>query len=588
MLSSRWPAAASAHATAVERRDLRLHAKAVPQRTLLERAASLVSLRDRMRSGRRRDAVTQAIRRFMVCVNELGDFDALPDLDGLPEAGSAELGDGDITTAADHGIVETDSDSAGSDRIGRLKPARPHLLRVFTTGEHQRSQKARRRWVSHPPAFNAFVEERRGASFPDGVTLPGHEIHARVAHFGHAKCLDLAFAFAQFLLPRRWRRRHTFVHDGKVWRQRIIPTGGSNSSQLCQEFLLSVALYVVDSLEGSGPEVDADVYIDNVRFLSSSLAMVDRAVELFYSTCAELAIGINEVKQVVLDDAGTTYDFLGVHYDHCALTTSLAQKSHTSLRALMGRLETMSTAEWEASTVRQLLSALGILQHGSIVLRKSRAPYYGVMKFFRRRASQGALLDGPARPWGALRHHMLEWCREVGGASETAVRRHWRGRTHDLRRAVLYTDASDGGYGAILFPDDGSCSIIAGRWSTAEIGAHINLKEAWALHYALVRLDLRGIHELEVRVDNTSVMYTVTGGSSKAFELNAAVGAIWALPQHALITSLSYVRSELNRSDFLSRLAPRRAFGARSNNPLAASAMERGVIDERCMILQWW
>ena len=131
---------------------------------------------------------------------------------------------------------------------------------------------------------------------------------------------------------------------------------------------------------------------------------------------------------------------------------------------------------------------------------RSRAPHYFAIKFMRKRASQGALLDAPARPWRRLRTDLLAWCDDVGAELPEGIEKTWpkRGRLCHRQRVTLYTDASESGYGAIAFFDDGRIAVVAGRWGPELLGCHINILEAEALYISLTTIDWAGTTEIEV------------------------------------------------------------------------------------------
>ena len=453
--------------------------------------------------------------------------------------------------------------------------------------------------MNHPPNFNKTVSERRAADDDDddpderqqqNIELPsGEPLHRKVQKWRFAKCVDFAFAFAQFALPRRLKRKFSFTYKGITYWLAIIPTGGANSSQISQEFLSQVCSVIRKIFNEKVTLIDTDVYIDNVRVMANDVKTLDDALDALFQLCQALQLTLNETLEEVLQLDGERYTFLGVDYDHQSRTTCLSEKTWQKISSYRNWLMNAPDEEWNHVTLRQLLQIYGTLNYATSVNRTCRGRFYYTHKFFRRRAAAEALLDEPARPWACIRAQLMKWI-EDGidnncSDGEKPLKRFWSDTPHDRRSAILYTDASDVGMGAILFRDDGSIAVFARSWSRREKKHHINVKEAIAVREALTHLDLRNIHDLQLRIDNTSTVYCSQKGSSKSFILNSVVEQIWDNGNFGKITSIEYIRSEDNRADALSRLLLEHRLCAKSNNPLLARALEYGRTDHPQIIV---
>lgn len=596
MLCNLWPwKRPSAHSTDAELIALPLHAKHVSQRTLVERLDQMRAIRAFIRNGAPHpgdsiDSVVASIAAFLGkrniksschgdcsallhvvdkqiaiferCLDELENFD-----DSVCEdVGEAELGAGDISTVTSAHIAEELDNACASHR--RVSPV-TSTIRTFTTPE--KDPPSRRRWVTHPPEFNDSVNEQREQHDDEDIRLHlphGTELYRRVREWTLGKCVDFAFAFAQFTLPRNIRHKFRFRFAGKMFQQIIIPTGGSTSSQITQAYLTVLGACVIHAC-GGPHAINIDTYIDNMRILANDPSSMARAVNTLYRLAHAFGLSINEPEEETMQQNGTSYTFLGVQYDHINGTTSLTEKFQAKLEAHQHALRFATDAAWEDITLRQLLSVFGCLCHASGVQQTSRSGYYYAHKFMRRRAAQNAELDKPARPWLCVRPLLLAWLDDTIGEGPHPRRVFWPSKLHQYRKALLYCDASDVGMGAIVYHSDGSAAVVARKWSKSQRTLHINIKEALAFFSALSAFDWSNTDQIEVRIDNTTVIHCAGKGTSRCHHLNAIIGDIWAHSAYCKVVDIAYVNTQSNRADGLSRIG--RDLVARTSSPLTAS-----------------
>ena len=175
----------------------------------------------------------------------------------------------------------------------------------------------------------------------------------------------------------------------------------------------------------------------------------------------------------------------------------------------------------------------------------------------------GTGLDEQVRPWTGSLRELQHWRAALLAAPALTHLMAQAGQPWN--KAVLFTDASDHGFGAVLFRLDGTTSIIAGRWTKDESNLHINCKEALVVKKALTSLDLRHLVALDLKIDNTSALFTIRSGTSKSHKLNEIVCDIWKVPEYSLIRSIEYVASGKNHADLPSRL--RRTLHIESRDP---------------------
>ena len=416
--------------------------------------------------------------------------------------------------------------------------------------------------MSHTPHFNdEYV-------IPE-YALPNPErLMKKVRKYAYAYNVDFKYYFAQFLLPERLGSLFIFRDAGKWYQLNTIPTGASSCPIIAQLFSESLAALLMSEFKN----IDVDTYIDNVRILTNDLDHLKSVLRRFFAICADFYIDINETyAEVIAQQDGQNYDFLGVHYNHKNASTCISSK--LKLKLLKGALllKTCPKRDIASISLRTLTSMLGVAQHAGLISGGCKSKHYHVMKFFRRRAAASAFLDAPGDLWPSILTNFIEWMLSEADKEP----RVWDDIAQSHRTAVIYTDASTIGMGAVMYKTDGSISIIAASW-TMEPKPHINILEAIAVRDALRTFRLADIDAIDLRVDNTSVMYCLQKTSSKSFDLNVIVGHITEHESWKKLVSISYVASQANRSDFFSRLANVN-FHVQVNNPLFGVLLQPSV-----------
>ena len=444
----------------------------------------------------------------------------------------------------------------GKNIFGKSVAPRANV-RAFSTAE--KTPPSRRRFVSHTPQFNDSADVPL-YSLPN----PGR-LMKKVKKFAYAYQVDFKFYFAQFLLPDRLQSVFLFRDAGRWWQLNTIPTGASSCPIIAQLFSESLTALLLAEFKN----IDADAYVDNVRILANDLSYLKVVLKRFFEICDEYRVEINEsYDEVITQQDGKVYDFLGVHYNHNDATTCISSKLKLKLLQGVRLLTECSPQQLPDISLRTLTSMLGVVQHAGLISGGCKSSYYHVMKFFRRRAAAGWYLDDAAQLWPSIMNTLKTWL----WTEAQKQPRVWKDEAPYHRTAVIYTDASTIGMGAVMFCCDGSISIIAKSWSMAE-KPHINILEAIAVRDTLKTFRLNGVDAIHLRVDNTSVIYSLQKTRSKSFDLNMIVGHITEHESWKKVISTSYVTSNENRSDLLSRLANINIH-MRFNNPLFGALLK--------------
>jgi hypothetical protein len=234
------------------------------------------------------------------------------------------------------------------------------------------------------------------------------------------------------------------------------------------------------------------------------------------------------------------------------------------------------------------------------------------IKWHRRRLSELAsgkkvVSDSITIPPGVWSH--LQASQKVLLSPHTVEKITGRGKAH------LFTDASQWGYGAVLFHPDGRFSIVGNKWSkndlkllqqqqpsstssstTSSISSspilmssssslNINVLESLAVEKAIstLKTTLDTFEEVVLHIDNTSVQFAIQKGNSRAESMAPYILRNTELMTPSTRWSVSRVTSESNPSDSFSReelvsiLAQQQKLRIVYEQPLAAvNENERG------------
>ena len=433
--------------------------------------------------------------------------------------------------------------------------------RVFSVVEEK---KGRRRWITHTPGTNKLMNKHAKAAMFFSLEPPGTMRGALKYQF--AGIADFKAYYNQFGLSQAlslWG----FSRGEKNFLLQTIPTGANFCPKLAHSFTLGILGLVKKKF----PLVHCDAYIDNVRFSGENEIYVGAAIKYFFNVCKCLCIEINESEEEVRSKMiERRYEFLGVVYDHKKKTSDLGGK-------MKEKISQISSEKMSVGSVRSFLSDYGVLGYAADVLGLCRGRYYFATKFLRRKCSEKAALEDKACPWPVAISTMLKWKDDI----EKSGPRKFSTTEKDVQRMMVYTDASDNGFGAVGYSSTGATFIFAGRWSPKQKREHINIKEAIAVLLTLKKLASikKFAEKIELKIDNTSAMFSLTKGASRSYKLNRVVTQIWDEVLWKQVECISYVRSEENHADLPSRLCA--GLFIISDNPFMAPSLLAGMRNRR-------
>lgn len=400
----------------------------------------------------------------------------------------------------------------------------------------------RRRFIAWPKGKNEdefYIPEvplQHVSNYLNAVRQPG------------AALFDLKASFYQIALPEKARSVFRMLgEDGVCYELIRLPMGYRISPELMQ--LLVSALSGDSSVVRDGfqapASVKVDVWIDNIR-VSGSEKEVRTLSSVIERRAALGGVTFGEVSHFTTD-----YTFIGVHFNHLSGTVSLAEKTLQRVR---------TAAPWDSMTLSQLESFASRCLFGAAVLGFSIFQYYFFFKFVRWKLSQ---LNRGLVDINDVADISLEALRAGSSLKQRLCDNTPRAITEFPSRveSVLVTDASNSGWGAVLFLNNGGVHVAGQRWQESEAllppdfdKIHISQKEARAILYGLVSFEDKLPDALKIYCDNTAVYCSAKKGSSKneGIALNCAAIDSFLNSRH-IDATFSYIRSDHNIADLPSR-----------------------------------
>lgn len=405
--------------------------------------------------------------------------------------------------------------------------------KLFTVYEEA---KHRQRVILWPEFLNESI------SYQSQFSLPGvREQLEDIRGVKWAVAFDLSASFYQCPLNDNVKNFFAFRTLTNVFRFTRMVMGFPPAAEVMHTVL------VVLSLEASRRcKVPCVVspYIDNARSGSSRREDVAVWGEAFKEVCAEAGATLN------VEDVNAPHQhgsFLGIDFDYAQGRARLTPKT-------LGKLQEVRKLVFKPFlSISEIFELFGQLFHASSVLRFP-IPYH-CLKFLSKRASAFSSHGNLALQttiWPCILNSLTNWIDEL-------LRNPWTDPLKAvLPHPILYTDASESGFGAVLFQTDGEVFKLSGRWSPLEASRRIEELEALAVTRALLFFgeSLRN-GQLTLRVDNTSVLHSVRKGYSRSYNLDKHIQETLRCLKDLQVdvVSVDYVPSAQNLADGPSRVS---------------------------------
>lgn len=416
---------------------------------------------------------------------------------------------------------------------------------AFTVFEDRGGGGGRQRFILWTKNFNEYLKSLYSPFVPlfspnfyvDAVTLP------------RASLRDLEVSFFQVPLPPAAQKCFVFKDDsGNMWAMTRLPMGLALAPEILHTLLSTLSFHPSFSSESPPLPVLTHCWIDNVRWSGEASAV--RAAAAAADARVRCAGGRWKAADSV--DEAQHYTFLGVDARHGAGGGGEVRPAEKVL-AKLGAAGERSVAAGE------LEALFGRLLWCSEVAAVCPAEFYFALKFGRRVANKlGRGVLGPddqVMVPASVRHQLRRW---------RSLVLKWRpvrplAEAEKGEKAVIFSDASDLGAGAVIVRGDRLVRCWGRRWSAAERDLHINVKEARALTEALAGAppDVSRC-DIDFFVDNTSALGAARRGTSTSAEMAAEVAALVREARRREVrATYQYVASLDNPADAPSRLVAR-------------------------------
>lgn len=393
------------------------------------------------------------------------------------------------------------------------------------------------------------------------LALPsGSDVVASVASEEAVALADLQAAFWQRSLPPRARPAYTFTTGGRFYAPTRMTMGATLSCYVMQLYTLGVAL------GGARPEADVvgagallrvrpserqiAVYIDNIRVSGERGFVVGHRARII-SFAERCRVTLQPADDYLSPPPPTAprYDFLGVEVARRSVRAR-ARRRREMVRTTLDIVRDSTSLGAAATLTGQLTWAAQIVR---LPLREHLPAILWL-----RRCANAAGKAPERRVLASLRQRL-----EVARLTLAVVQPRSTLERDDARDAdapaVVFSDASHVGWGAVLLAPEGGSLSFGGRWSAREPLPHINVLEGTAAVLAVEELlraeKVRGWpvrRRVLLWTDSMVLLGALRRGSSRSPELTAAVVAL-----HALLRDRSWrvehVPSERNPADAPSR-----------------------------------
>ena len=408
------------------------------------------------------------------------------------------------------------------------------FAQLFTVEE---PRKKRRRVILWPRTINEAIhrEEMPVPSLIGDVAEAYPLLNTRIL-------LDMPAAFYQLRLPMDIALTMGIKTKWGILVPSKLPMGIAYAPEMIQTILHCVVFRSCQQTHFANP-VQFHVHIDNVKLQHAEEPAVRRVADLIKAECHKWGLLINE-------ELGTTY--CGVEMAHAQNAVRVAP--HTLAKIPVSPPRCMAFAD-----LREIVSRI---IYAARVLRIPLACYYALIKNVRRIYSKFPAPNQSVVLWKLAYADLLAWI-------ELIHKNTWTCRPHktqvpscptdaennsDDRHLVLFTDASDIGYGALLLTP-GNLLSHSGRWDQKQLAYHITRKEMEAVAIAAKRwqAEIKNAKSLRIIVDNTSVLFSLKKGSSHSYWMNKSLLEALRNLSPLPFTTVEYISSAKMPADGLSR-----------------------------------
>lgn len=281
-------------------------------------------------------------------------------------------------------------------------------------------------------------------------------------------------------------------------------------------------------------------YVDNAKF-SGTYEAVCVAGDTYKDLCRECNIQLNAEENNIPANEQT---YVGVCWNHAELTRRLSEKFVTKLK----HLEICS--QMSLADARKIF---GLLFFGSRVLRHSLVGHFYEIKFYRHLSSSTNEHEKQSCP---VKKQLEDWRDFLIQNRKTECRTSMEPKDLDC---VIYTDASNWGFGHMFFAEGQLISYHCSAWNRKQMGLDINAKELYTPARAIVRYKklILQSNGTALLMDNKAAIAAIVNGTcasqtlaKQLFHFTKQISAGNLVNKLRLI---AYVKTEDNLADNCSR-----------------------------------
>ncbi|CAH2095188.1 unnamed protein product [Euphydryas editha] len=343
--------------------------------------------------------------------------------------------------------------------------------------------------------------------------------------------IDLSQAYFHLNIAKEHRRFLRLSYNGELLQMTCLPFGLSSAPRIFATLTNWIAEYL------RRHNIRCVVYLDDFLLANQSRYLLSHQVDFTVNILKRLGWIVNFDKSVLVPTQ--RLEFLGVTWDTILNTKSLSEPKCLTLR--MALQQHITTGSW---SLRQAQSLLGRLNFATFLIRRGRL-HCRSMQYHSRFLPKHRPHRQVKIPDSVITD-MKWWTMAASGSLPI----HANPITHHLT-----TDASDIGWGAQIEE-----TSISGQWTEVQQSWHVNLKELFAVHEAIVHAQnqLINSHVLLLTDNRTVVSYINKEGGTRSKTLLKLTRQILQVMDHLnMHLTAQYFPGRYNcEVDALSRMKP--------------------------------
>ena len=358
--------------------------------------------------------------------------------------------------------------------------------------------------------------------------------------------VDLRHAYVHVGLATQERDLFTFQYDQQWYRYRVMPFGLNLAPRVFTK-IVKAAASLVRKLG-----VRIVIYLDDSLIMAKTKELCLRHTALWIRILQMLGFVINLPKSAL--EPSQLRDFLGFLVNSVVMSFALPDAKRGQILAHCQRY--LSPGANHPYSARELARTMGMLTATSECCEGSKIHTFYIHNDLLNAKVQG--WDGSVALSAEALKELKWWCRALQHFQEKAI----LSALPDLP-ALIRSDASGLGWGAVLYLNGKQHSLAQGLWSWDETNQSNNVREmaaaVCALEHFLPAVAKPGVpHTLHIQSDNTTAIATILKmGNLHSLALNKLLVATRVAELRRIYSTVvvpCFIQGELNSTaDELSR-----------------------------------